>query len=68
MAIARSQYSSVNSIDTGRGFELVFLRNVCYDAESLRLILFSDIQDNSKFSSFMESGFVFIASVRASSS
>ena len=58
----------MNSIDTGRGFELVFLRNVCYDAESLRLILFSDIQDNSKFSSLMESEFVFLCSFRAPSS
>ena len=64
----RSKYSSVNSIDMGRGFELVFLRNVCYDAESLRLILFSDIQDNSKFSSIMESAFVSILSFRAPAS
>lgn len=47
---------------------MVFLRNVCYDAESLRLILFSDIQDNSKFSSLMESEFVFLCSFRAPSS
>lgn len=52
-----SIYSSINSIDSGRGFELVFLRNVCYDAESKRLILFTDLQDNSKYSSIMKSRF-----------
>lgn len=46
-----SIYSSVHRIDSGSGFDLIFLRNVCYDAESMRIILFTDLQDNSKFSS-----------------
>ncbi|KAK8801208.1 hypothetical protein WA171_004355 [Blastocystis sp. BT1] len=53
-ALQSSIYSSIHRIDSGNGFDLIFLRNVCYDAESMRLILFTDLQDNSKFSSIMK--------------
>ena len=63
-----SIYSSVHRIDSGNGFDLIFLRNVCYDAESMRLILFTDLQDNSKFSSIMKGKFTLCLLARSSSS
>lgn len=50
-------YSSINGMDSGKGFELLYLRNVCYDSESSRVILFGNNFDMSSILSMMESLF-----------
>ena len=47
--------SSINKMDSGKGFDLLYLRNVCYDSESFRVILFGHNIDMSSMFPLMES-------------
>lgn len=51
----RNEESSIGTIDSGKGFDLVFLRNVCYDSESSRVLLFGDHLDKSLLASVISS-------------
>ena len=53
--ICREEYSSFGTIDSGKGFDLVFLRNVCYDSESARILLFGNTLDKSLLTQIMDS-------------
>lgn len=55
----REEYSSVNEMDSGKGFTLLYLRNVCYDSESSRIVLFGNDVDRSLLFGMMQSDCVY---------
>ena len=42
-------------MNSGKGFDLLFLRNVCYDSESARVILFGDNVDKTELAKYFQS-------------
>lgn len=42
-------------MESGKGFGLLFFRNVCFDSESSRVILFGDMIDKSELSRYFNS-------------
>ncbi|KAM7457593.1 hypothetical protein BLSTO_01644 [Blastocystis sp. subtype 1] len=54
IALYSEEYSSFGTIDSGKGFDLVFLRNVCYDSESARVLLFGNTLDKSLLTQIMD--------------
>ena len=42
-------------MDSGKGFTLLYLRNVCYDSESSRIVLFGNDVDRSLLFGMMQS-------------
>lgn len=46
-------------MDSGKGFDLLFFRNVCYDSESARVILFGDSVDKTELARYFQSTTVF---------
>ena len=55
----REKYSSINEMDSGKGFTLLYLRNVCYDSESSRIVLFGNDVDRSLLFGMMKSDYVY---------
>ena len=51
----RDEYSNINEMDSGKGFTLLYLRNVCYDSESSRIVLFGNDVDRSLLFGMMKS-------------
>lgn len=51
----REKYSNINEMDSGKGFTLLYLRNVCYDSESSRIVLFGNDVDRSLLFGMMKS-------------
>ena len=51
----REEYSNINEMDSGKGFTLLYLRNVCYDSESSRIVLFGNDVDRSLLFGMMQS-------------
>lgn len=51
----REENSSINEMDSGKGFTLLYLRNVCYDSESSRIVLFGNDVDRSLLFGMMKS-------------
>lgn len=45
-------------MDSGKGFSLLYLRNVCYDSESSRIVLFGNEVDKSLLFGMMKSEYV----------
>ena len=46
-------------MDSGKGFTLLYLRNVCYDSESSRIVLFGNDVDRSLLFGMMKSDYVY---------
>ena len=46
-------------MDSGKGFTLLYLRNVCYDSESSRIVLFGNDVDRSLLFGMMKSDCVY---------
>lgn len=39
-------------MNSGKGFDILFLRNVCYDSESSRILLFGNSIDRSELAKY----------------
>ena len=41
-------------MNSGKGFDILFFRNVCYDSESSRIILFGNSIDRSELAKYFD--------------
>ena len=57
--IFSEEFSNINEMDSGKGFSLLYLRNVCYDSESSRIVLFGNEMDKSLLFGMMKSEYVY---------
>ena len=57
--IFSEEFSNINEMDSGKGFSLLYLRNVCYDSESSRIVLFGNDVDKSLLFGMMKSEYVY---------
>ncbi|CBK22937.2 uncharacterized protein [Blastocystis hominis] len=46
-SLTSEEFSNINEMDSGKGFSVLYLRNVCYDSESSRIVLFGNEVDKS---------------------
>lgn len=56
--IFSEEFSNINEMDSGKGFSVLYLRNVCYDSESSRIVLFGNEMDKSLLFGMMKSEYV----------